>query len=59
MKLAAEPATPPDLANAVRALASAYQQLAIDYLAEAPDPEVKSSGDAINNANAIVYEICK
>jgi hypothetical protein len=58
-KLAEEPATPPDLTNAVRALVSAFQQMAIDYLANAPDPEQASSRDTVERANATVYGICK
>ena len=53
------PAAPTELANSVRALVSAYQQMAIDYLASAPDPEQQSSRDAVEKANAAVYGICE
>jgi hypothetical protein len=46
-KLLAQPATPPDLAKAVRTLVNAYQATAIDYLVNAPDPEQESSRDAV------------
>lgn len=52
-------ATPADLTKAVRTLVSAYQQMAIDYLASAPDPEEQSSRDAVEKANGTVYGICK
>jgi hypothetical protein len=58
-KLTEEPATPPDLAKATRELVSAYHQLAIDYMAEAPDPEKESSGNAVSKAGAAVYQMCK
>jgi hypothetical protein len=57
-KLLAEPATPPDLAKAVRTLVNAYQEMAIDYLVNAPDPEQESSRDAVEKANAAVYGTC-
>ncbi len=53
------PAAPTDLTNAVRSLVSVYQQMAIDYLANAPDPEQQTSRDAVEKANAAVYGICK
>jgi hypothetical protein len=53
------PPTQPDLARSVRTLATAYQQMAVDYLANAPDPEQQSSRDAVETANAAVYAICK
>jgi len=57
--LGENPATPPDVAKAVRVLVSAYQQMAIDYLAGAPDTEQQSSRDAVEKANATIYGICK
>jgi hypothetical protein len=53
------PATPPDLDKAIRALANAYQQMAISYLANAPDSQQQSSRDTVEKANATVYGICK
>jgi hypothetical protein len=58
-KLDQTPASPDDLTKAVRDLVSAYQQMAIDYLANAPDTEQQSSRDAVEKANAAVYGICK
>jgi hypothetical protein len=58
-ELAEQPATPPDLAKAVRSLASVLQELAIDYLAAVPDPEQESSHKAVETANATVYGMCK
>jgi hypothetical protein len=58
-KLAEEPATPSDLARELQALVQAYQQLAIDYMAEVSDDEKGSSFDAVNRINAKVYEACK
>lgn len=57
--LAEQPATPPDLADAIRQLASAYQQLAINYMAEANDSEIDSSLHAGDKPNATISEICK
>ena len=57
--LAHEPATAPDLATATRALADAYQELALDYMAEADDPRLESSRNAIDLAGAKEDEACK
>jgi hypothetical protein len=57
--LAEQPATPPDLATAVRQLVDSYQQLAINYLAEAPQSEIDSSLHAGDRPNATIYGICK
>jgi hypothetical protein len=57
--LAEEPATPSDLAAAVRQLANSYQHLAINYMAEAPQPEIDSSLHAGDQPNATIYGICK
>jgi hypothetical protein len=58
-KLVEEPATPPELASAMRALISAYEQLAIDYLANVPDAELKPSEDNLTRTGTAVYDICK
>lgn len=58
-KLAELPPTPPDLAAAVRNLASIYQQLAIDYLAEAPDSELDPLVRAGNEAHSTIEGLCK
>jgi hypothetical protein len=57
--LAEQPATPPDLATAVRQLVNSYQQLAINYMAEAPQSEIDSSLHAGDQPNATIYGICK
>jgi hypothetical protein len=57
--LAEEPATPSDLASAVRQLVNSYQQLAINYTAEAPQSEIDSSLHAGDQPNATIYGICK
>jgi hypothetical protein len=58
-KLAELPATPPDLAAAVRKLASIYQQLAIDYLAEAPDSDLDPLVRAGDDAHSSIQGLCK
>lgn len=58
-KLDGEPAAAPDLADAVRTLAGAYQQLALDYLAEVPDAESQASLHALDNANGTVFQMCQ
>jgi hypothetical protein len=58
-KLAEQPATPSDLAAAVRKLASIYQQLAIDYLAESPDSELDPLVRAGNEAHSTIEGLCK
>jgi hypothetical protein len=57
--LADQPATPPDLAAAVRQLVDSWQLLAINYLAEAPQSEVDSSLHAGDQPNATIYGTCK
>lgn len=58
-KLAEQPATPSDLAAAVRKLASVYQQLAIDYLAEAPDSETEPLIRAGTEAHTTIAGLCR
>jgi len=58
-KLIEEPATPPELANSIRALIRAYEQLAIDYLANVPDAELKPSEDNLTKTGTTVYDMCK
>lgn len=57
--LAEQPATPPELATAVRQLVNSYQQLAVDYMAEVSQSEIDSSLHAGDQPNAIIYGICK
>lgn len=58
-QLSEQPATSSVLADAIRGLVKAYQQLAIDYMANAPDSEIKASQDAITRTGTTVYELCK
>jgi len=58
-KLAELPATPSDLAAAVRNLANIYQQLAIGYLAEAPDAELDPLVRTGNDAHTTISGLCK
>jgi hypothetical protein len=54
-----EPATPSDLAAAVRQLARSYQQLAIDYMAEASQSDTDSALHAGDQPNSTLSAICK
>ncbi|GFG79741.1 hypothetical protein MPRG_30170 [Mycobacterium paragordonae] len=53
------PATPADVAAATTALAEAYQELALDYLAEANDQKIQSSRDAIETSGSKVDKLCQ
>jgi hypothetical protein len=57
--LAEEAATPADLASAVRQLVNSWQQLAINYMAEASQSEIDSSLHAGDQPNAAIQGICK
>jgi hypothetical protein len=57
--LAERPATPPELATAVRQLVDSYQQLAVNYMAEVSQSEIDSSLHAGDQPNATIYDICK
>ena len=57
--LAQAPAAPADLAAATRALVDAYQELAVNYMAEATDAEIQSSFQAVDSAGSKVSEMCK
>jgi hypothetical protein len=57
--LAEQPATPPELATAVRQLVNSYQQLAVNYMAEVSQSEIDSSLHAGDQPNATIYGICK
>jgi hypothetical protein len=57
--LADQPATPADLAAAVRQLANSYQELAIDYMAEASQSETDSSLHAGDQPNAALSQLCR
>ena len=60
-KLAEEPATPPDLANAVRRQANSYQKVLIYYLdgLTYSDPGLQSAGSASNEVTASIKQMCK
>ncbi|CAM3237621.1 Alanine and proline rich membrane protein [Mycobacterium simiae] len=57
--LADNPATPPQLAMAVRQLADSYQQLAVNYMAEVSQSDIDSSLHAGDKPNATIYDLCK
>ena len=57
--LAEQPATPSDLATAIRQLVNSYQQLAINYMSEASETEIDSSLHAGDEPNATIQNICK
>jgi hypothetical protein len=59
MKLSEEPATSRDLSDAVRKLASLYQSLTLDYLAEVSDSEMEPSLRAGDKATLTVERLCK
>jgi hypothetical protein len=60
-KLAAEPATPPDLAAAVRKVANADQEALIGYLngLSASDPAMQPALNADDEATATTRRLCK
>jgi hypothetical protein len=60
-KLAAEPATPPELATAIRTQANAYQDVVIGYLdgLNYSDPVLKSAGGTSNQATDTIHGLCK
>lgn len=57
--LAQAPATPADLADATRLLANAYQELALDYMAEAPDTDIQSDFQIIEKTGSTVGGKCE
>jgi hypothetical protein len=60
-KLAEEPATPSELATAIRKQANAYQDVVIGYLdgLNYSDPVLKSAGSASNEATDTIRRLCK
>jgi hypothetical protein len=56
--LVQQPATPADLSAAVRSLIDAYQELAVNYMAEASDAEIQSSFQTLENAGSKVSGMC-
>lgn len=57
--LVQEPAAPPELTKAIHSLVDAYQKLALDYMADAPESEQQLSRDAVSNAGTRVYGLCQ
>jgi hypothetical protein len=60
-KLDAEPATPPDLAAAVRKLATVYQEMTVDYLdgLSNSDPDLDPLLRAGDEAHSTIENLCK
>jgi hypothetical protein len=60
-KLGEEPATPPELASAVKKRANAYQEVLMYYLdgLTYSDPGPKSAGNASNESTASIRRLCK
>lgn len=58
-KVAELPATPPDLVVAIRRLASIYDELVIDYLADATDSVLDPLVHAGNEAHSTIQGLCK
>ncbi len=60
-KLDTEPATPPDLAAAVRKLADVYQEMTVDYLdgLSNSDPELGPLLRAGDEAHSTIEGLCK
>ena len=58
-QLSAEPATPSDLANAVKTLADTFRKLAMVDLGEQPVSTQKPLRDAVPVTTAKIEEICK
>lgn len=58
-KLAEEPATPPNLANEIRKMASIYQELTVDYLAEASSSETEPLLRAGDETTTAIEGLCK
>ncbi|BDB42266.1 hypothetical protein Mkiyose1665_39660 [Mycobacterium kiyosense] len=57
--LGQEPATPHDLAEETRTLADHYQQLALQYMSEANDPELTSTRKEVDRSASRLSEMCK
>ncbi|MGA8546295.1 MAG: hypothetical protein WB785_13685, partial [Mycobacterium sp.] len=60
-KLAGEPATPSDVASAVRKQSNAYQELPIGYLdgLHYGDQDVQPAANASAEATATIQRVCK
>jgi hypothetical protein len=58
-KLSQEPATPRDIAGAIRRLANGYQEAVVGYLAEVSDSELKPALNASDEATLTLRRLCK
>jgi hypothetical protein len=54
-----EPATPPELATAVRKLADLFQELTIDYLSDASDSEIDQLRHNSDEETVTIERLCK
>jgi hypothetical protein len=57
--LSDEPATPPDLAAAVRKLAELYQELTVRYLKGVDEAELESRRHAADDTVTSIERLCK
>ncbi|GFG75199.1 hypothetical protein MBOT_25640 [Mycobacterium botniense] len=57
--LADQPATPRDLATAVRKLVNVFQELTIDYLNGQGNPELEPTLRAGDDATSTIQGLCK
>ncbi|WAC93701.1 hypothetical protein [Mycobacterium sp. Aquia_213] len=57
--LSAQPATPSELATAIRKLTDLFPELTIDYLNSAPDSEMEPTVRAADEATLTVERLCK
>lgn len=57
--LGQEPATPPDLAAAIRKLANTFQELTVDYLAEVSDSELDPLLRTSDQVSSTIESLCK
>jgi hypothetical protein len=57
--LSAQPATPSELAAAIRKLTDLFPELTVDYLNSAPDSEMEPTVHAADEATLTVERLCK
>ncbi|MCV7200133.1 hypothetical protein [Mycobacterium angelicum] len=58
-QLTVEPATPADLADAVKRAAATYREVAITYLSERPEPPQHPLTDSLEEVTTRVDGLCK
>jgi hypothetical protein len=58
-KLGEEPATPSDLADAIRRLSDSYLEAVVGYLADSSDSELRPSLNAGDEATLTIRRLCK